>query len=302
MKKKLFALITMFAVVGLVGCQNNTTAETPPATPTNGPTATSTPEPTSTPTPEPTATPTPEPTATPTPTCTPTPLPYAEEHGFIIDNKMEYELSFVHYVTAEDSEEEAEYEGFRTENEPYKLIIDSVTKETAAEAGYSTYTVKYHLNCGIKSYVDIRERDNIAPVRWTMPVFSLCDYYSGLAGLNNHPDENGETEIVINRQGEEIKVYISEEMEGGNEYGDWYQESEYIYSMIVYYQEKRILTVTVPDDYDGMMLSVPKKGFEGQGKEAYDRARQSSGGTELLLEGGNEAEKYCFVRLSDITK
>lgn len=213
---------------------------------------------------------------------------------------MEYELSFVHYVTAEDSNEEAEYEGFRTENEPYKLVIDSVTKETATETGYSTYIVKYHLNCGIKSYVDIRERDGIAPFTWTMPVFSLCDYYSGLAGLSNQLDENGETETVLNWQEEEIKVYISEEKESNQEYSDWYQESEYIYSMVVYYQEERILKVTVPDDYDGMMLSVPKKGFEGQGKEAFDRARQSCGSTGVIEEGA-EAE-YYFVRLSEIAK
>jgi len=60
-------LIAVLTIVGLVGCQNNTTSEPPIATPTNEPTATSIPEPTATPTPEPTLTPTPTPEPTEVP-------------------------------------------------------------------------------------------------------------------------------------------------------------------------------------------------------------------------------------------
>ena len=79
MKKKFLLVLTVIALIGLVGCQNTTTAETPLATPTNEPTATSTPVPTATSTPEPTATSTPVPTATstPVPTATSTPEPTA---------------------------------------------------------------------------------------------------------------------------------------------------------------------------------------------------------------------------------
>ena len=79
MKKKFLLVLAVIALIGLIGCQNTTTAETPSATPTSEPTATSTPAPTATNTPVPTATSTPVPTATntPVPTATSTPVPTA---------------------------------------------------------------------------------------------------------------------------------------------------------------------------------------------------------------------------------
>ena len=79
MKKIFLLVLAVITLIGLIGCQNTTTAETPLATPTNEPTATSTPVPTATSTPVPTATNTPEPTATstPEPTATSTPEPTA---------------------------------------------------------------------------------------------------------------------------------------------------------------------------------------------------------------------------------
>lgn len=74
-KKLLASVLTVFILLGAVGC----TAPAPTAIPTPTPTTVPTPTPTTVPTPTPTAVPTPTPTTvpTPTPTAVPTPTPTA---------------------------------------------------------------------------------------------------------------------------------------------------------------------------------------------------------------------------------
>ena len=321
MKKKviLFVIATVL-VLALVACgQSNNEAtvstEAPTATiaptekveptATTVPTATSTPAPTATSTPAPTATSTPAPTATSTPaptaTSTPTPMPYAEEHGIVIENKTEYDVSFIHYLREMDSYEEAEYPGLTSENQACTLIIDSVTQKDADEQGYTTFTVQYHLDYAVKQSVDINVTDTSAPVYWVTPAFSICDYYTGLAGIEQLADENGIGETVLNWQGEEIKVRFSVQSGYSEEWGEWYQESDDIYSVLFLCRNEHTIVITVPDGYDGIMLCMGKKGLEGQGKAAADKVIQEQGKTGEILESGTPEDAY-FVRLTDIAE
>jgi len=313
MKKKVTLLVIATAfVLALVACgQSNNeatvsteapTATTAPTekvepTATTAPTATSTPAPTATSTPAPTATSTPTPTAT----STPTPMPYAEEHGIVIENKTEYDVSFIHYLSEMDSEEEAEYPGLTSENQACTLIIDSVTQKDADEQGYTTFTVQYHLDYAVKQSVDINVTDSSAPVICLVPAFSICDYYTGLAGINLLADENGIGETVLNWQGKEIKVRFSVQSEFTGEWGEWYQESDDIYSVLYICRTEQDLVITVPDGYDGIMLAIGKKGFQGQGKAAVDEIVQSAG-TAGELFGAEKPEDGYFVRLTDIAE
>lgn len=313
MKRKLLVLLFCLSAMALMACgSQETIEENNAAAPTTVTEATATPSPsptvapTATPSPLPTSTPTPTsaPTSTPTPTATPVPLSYGEENGFVVENKLEYtDLSFAYYVMAEDSYEEAEYPGFTAEPAGYVIGIDSVTKKPAEAEGYTTYTVKYYTELGIKNILDLTQTDMTGPLAWSAPIFDICDYYSGMAGLANLMDENGNGEAVLSWQDTETKIYFAEKMDGGDMgYGEWIQESDTIVSTVFSAWDERTLEITVPDGYDGILLYIGRDGIEGVGKEACDAADELSGKTQLLLDSGNKAEDYYFIRLTDVVE
>lgn len=272
------------------------------ATPMVEPTAT--PEPIATSTPVPTSTPAPTPTNTPVPTSTPTPtpLPYAEEKGIIIENKTEFESSFMHYVRGWESEEETAFPGLTTQNAGCKVVIDSVTQKAAEEEGYTTFTVQYHLECAVKQSVDIREGDTCGRIVWLTPAFSICDYYTGFSGINNLIEGDiGSGETVLNWNGNEIKVKFTLDQKFEWSLGEWIQESDNIYTMLCPARLDHTVLVTVPDGYDGIMLKMEKEGLVGQGKAAVEESLKRPGTGELLSEG-EKTEDFHFIRLTDIAK
>lgn len=301
MRKKLMTLIAV-CTLALSACGTSQTSNTPEPTtePTKAVEATMAPTEALLPTAEPTAAPLPtaEPTATPTPepTSTPAPVSYGEKNAFVIDNKTEYDLSFIHYVSEWESDEEAEYPGLTTKNEGCKLVLDSVTKSAEEEAGYTTFTVNYHLDYTVKQSVDIREGDSAGPIISLVQLFGVCDYYTGISGINNMADENGKVETVLNWNGEEIKVQISDEKKFDSEWGEWYEESEYICSLLCDHHEEHTLKITVPEGYDGIMLSLSKEGYVGQGKAAVEEAIRETGKTGEV----ENADNFYFVRLTDV--
>ena len=215
---------------------------------------------------------------------------------------MEYnDLSFAYYVKAEDSDEETVYPGFTAEAAGYTIGIDSVTKKPAEE-GYTTYTVEYYTDLGIKNILDLTITDMTGIVAWSAPIFDICDYYSGMAGIANLMDENGNGETVLSWQGTETKIYFSEQGDGDMGYSDWTEESDTVVSTVLMAWEERTMEITVPNDYDGILLYIGRTGIEGVGKEACDEADALSVKTQLLLDSGDTADEYYFIRLSDVAE
>lgn len=247
------------------------------------------------------------------PTIEPTqePTPEPEINTFAEKINMQFseptDISLPCFITALDSSNREITDThklaslYQVEDTPALYHIESIEKSEPDADGNVTYTIRYicETTAVITRHIN---RIDFGSDRF-YSIYSLLDYYTGTFLL---PEINGSDEMDI--AWENTSYHISVSCTKDDSFGEWSSTSEpdkyYDEIMDAYYTEVYHFSstgthsfeyqVTVPADYDGLILCIDKDGKTKEDSETWEGNREF--GTIADIE---DASEYIFIRVSD---
>ena len=229
----------------------------------------------------------------------PLPEPYFLEKGIVCEELKEFDLPM--NMSFREGDELVEIDGTWLEYDNAHYTFGEITSEPAQKEGYLTITVPYEVSysydwCSYNSYSGHAD--------WTTRyrVLCVCDYNTGTyidAGRKNEESESYQ-EKEIEWEGNAYPISVSSSGEAQKEHFEWISEGN-IDRLPYRHVISEVLTITVPEEYDGLVLYIRKDkpdivlSAAQKGGEAEDE----DAGDSRLCDEESPATFMCF-RLSDI--
>ena len=233
-------------------------------------------------------------------------LPYAERYGFEFDSRLAWEAPYYCYFRniENDNAEEISVPGYSLEYGDAKYQIGDITKSEPDGDGMITVQIPYIIST---SYDLLANNNEVEPGSVVYPsqeyaTLGVFDYYTGQRIPEKENAQIGEVNEYMQEYTYADKTYqIGYTMESQSNYedGEWQTTDNVNYRLTSEGRADIILTVKMPENYDGLCLSFCKGGQTKLSESDGEGYSESLPFLETLDEG-ETINDYYFIRLKDI--
>lgn len=220
-------------------------------------------------------------------------LPFAEKEGLEFITETDIEIPARTFFVDEDGNE-IELDGGVPIDHPRSLSIVSVEKADAGD-GNVTYTIDFQIRDTLEFKLEKDFEFDGKPITVNAVCFDILDYYTGM-GCGEHDD--GVFDTVISWKGKDYNISYQREGEqvGASEWETIDEDDKYI-TRSMYGYSREVITITAPEDYDGLLLYTLKAPYVEDSDDEGDDSEEAWSQIDFDQYSAND---YYFLKVSDL--
>lgn len=177
--------------------------------------------------------------------------------------------------------------------------LPTVTVSDPDENGYLIYTITVDVELTYDTTIPYSVADHTDSWLADVPFYYAIDYYTGTIITWHETDVDEETPVTIESDDGPITIYVNRTTDSQTIVNDWENVDSDNWEWTITATGEDILTIRVPQDYDGLILGIPLEGSSQEYLEAY-----VIGDYEYdLHEGdyfGDDVSGWQFTKISDL--
>lgn len=230
----------------------------------------------------------------------PLPAPYCAENNIAFDSLADMDLPFD--ICFEENGERTDLTGMWMDVGMAHYTFGEVTCEPAEQEGYVKITLPCEIDLSALIYADAELSNGAYTVRYTYPLFNVADYYTGICvpSRNLHGSDKVDLFKEYEWNGASYSIEYSKEINLETGVSDWEYERESIYHKEWFGSGDFVMTIIIPEDYDGAVLYIIKNGLTVSFSEETTDGETSTDAKDEYLLDKVDPENYIFYRLSDL--
>lgn len=228
----------------------------------------------------------------------PLPEPYCVKNNITFENLQDMELPFA-TAFSEDGEI-VEIDGLWADPGMAHYSFGEITIEPSEQEGYIDVTIPYEVSLSAEVYLDTTKFGGGFRIEASWAALSVGDSYTGLfvPSQGTYGSDTNQYIKDFEWNGNTYTLSYTKDTNSESGFTDWTGGDESIYNCTYDLSADIVYTITVPEGYDGAVLTIERNGKDevklGRDEETDEK--------DIHFLDEHDADYYIFYQLSDLMK
>lgn len=226
--------------------------------------------------------------------------PYCIQNNIPFESMADRDLPYVNYFLVDG--EPSEKKGMWFDKGIAHYTFGEITSEPAEQEGFVKITIPFKINMPATMYVNSELSDGAASSGFTYPLFKVADYYTGILvpPESLHSSDEMESFKEYEWNSTTYSIEYSQKVElSQSSWSGWTFDHVTTWRNETSRHAEAVLTIVIPEDYDGVVLAIENNEAIEPLKEDADEKDTTEVEDTYILDV-YPVETHIFYRLSDI--